>query len=300
MDRFNAMRIFTRIVELESFSKAAEDLQLPAATATYTIKQLEARLGVRLLQRTTRHVSPTLDGQAYYQRCVRILADVEETEAGFGNSGVAPRGKLRVDLQGTLSQHYVLPRLKEFFARYPDIELEIGMGDRLVDLVRDGVDCVLRVGELRDSSMVARRVASLQQVTCASAAYLKEHGTPQTLQDLHAQGHQAVNFFSSSTGKMFPFDFIVDGEDVSIQLPGNVSVGSAEAYAACCASDLGLVQMPRYHIADRLRSGAMVEVLAQWRPRPMPVSVLYPHQRQLSPRVRVFVDWLSDVMSAAS
>src|SRR4051812_4716197 len=138
MDRFNAMRIFTRIVELGSFSKAAEDLQMPAATATYTIKQLEARLGVRLLQRTTRHVSTTLDGQAYYQRCVRILADVEETEAGFGNSGAAPRGKLRVDLQGTLALHYVLPRLSEFFARYPQLELDIGMGDRLVDLVRDG------------------------------------------------------------------------------------------------------------------------------------------------------------------
>ncbi len=300
MDRFNAMRIFTRIVELESFSKAAEDLQIPAATATYTIKQLEARLGVRLLQRTTRHVSTTLDGQAYYQRCVRILADVEETEAGFGNSGVAPRGKLRVDLQGTLAQHYVLPRLKEFFARYPDIELEIGMGDRLVDLVRDGVDCVLRVGELRDSSMVGRRVATLQQVTCASAAYFEQYGTPQTLDDLITQGHRAVNFFSSSTGKLFPFDFIVDGEERSIALPGNVSVASAEAYAACCTHDLGLVQAPLYHLAEQLRSGALREVLAQWRPRPMPVSVLYPHQRQLSPRVRVFVDWLSDVMSAAS
>jgi len=300
MDRFNAMRVFTRIVELGSFSKAAEDMQIPAATATYTIKQLEARLGVRLLQRTTRHVSATLDGQAYYERCVRILADVEETEAGFGTSGVAPRGKLRVDLQGTLAQHYVLPRLREFFARYPDIELEIGMDDRLVDLVRDGVDCVLRVGDLRDSSMVARRVATLQQVTVATAAYLDRQGTPHTLEDLHAQGHRAVNFYSSATGKLFPFDFIVDGEARSVMLPGSVSVSNAEAYAACCANDLGLIQCPRYHVESQLRSGAFREVLAQWRPRPMQVSVLYPHQRQLSPRVRVFVDWMADVMAAAS
>jgi DNA-binding transcriptional LysR family regulator len=300
MDRFNAMRIFTRIVELGSFSKAAEDLQMPAATATYTIKQLEAHLGVRLLQRTTRHVSTTLDGQAYYQRCVRILADVAETEAGFGNSGVAPRGKLRVDLQGTLAQHYVLPRLKEFFARYPDLELEIGMGDRLVDLVRDGVDCVLRVGELRDSSMVGRRVATLQQVTCASAAYLDQHGTPSTLDELVTGGHRAVNFFSSASGKMFPFDFIVDGEERSITLPGVVSVSNADAYVACCANDLGLMQAPRYHLAQYLERGVFREVLAEWRPRPMPVSVLYPHQRQLSPRVRVFVDWITDVMTAAS
>jgi DNA-binding transcriptional LysR family regulator len=299
MDRFNAMRIFTRIVELESFSKAAEDLQMPAATATYTIKQLEARLGVRLLQRTTRHVSTTLDGQAYYQRCVRILADLEETEAGFGNSGVAPRGKLRVDLQGTVAQHYVLPRLKEFFARYPDLELEIGTGDRLIDLVRDGVDCVLRVGELRDSSMVGRRVASLRQVTCASAAYLDKQGTPATLDDLTTQGHRAVNFFSPTSGKPFPFDFIVDGVERSISLPGSVSVSSAEAYAACCANDLGLVQLPRYHVARQLDSGVFREVLGAWRPKPMQVSVLYPHARQLSPRVRVFVDWISDVMSAA-
>jgi DNA-binding transcriptional LysR family regulator len=298
MDRFNAMRIFTRIVELGSFSKAADDLQMPAATATYTIKQLEAHLGVRLLQRTTRHVSTTLDGQAYYHRCVRILADVEETEAGFGNSGVAPRGKLRVDLQGTLAQHYVLPRLSEFFARFPQLELEIGMGDRLVDLVRDGIDCVLRVGELRDSSMVGRRVATLQQVTCASAAYLDRRGTPATLEDL--DGHQAVNFYSSSSGKMFPFDFIVDGEERSVQLPGVVSVSNAEAYVACCANDLGLVQLPRYHVARHLESGAFREVLGTWRPKAMPVSVLYPHQRQLSPRVRVFVDWLTDVMTAAS
>jgi DNA-binding transcriptional LysR family regulator len=298
MDRFNAMRIFTRIVELGSFSKAADDLQMPAATATYTIKQLEAHLGVRLLQRTTRHVSTTLDGQAYYHRCVRILADVEETEAGFGNSGVAPRGKLRVDLQGTLAQHYVLPRLSEFFARYPQLELEIGMGDRLVDLVRDGIDCVLRVGELRDSTMVGRRVATLQQVTCASAAYLDQRGTPATLEDLH--GHQAVNFYSSSSGKMFPFDFIVDGEERSVQLPGVVSVSNAEAYVACCANDLGLVQLPRYHVARHLESGAFREVLGAWRPKAMPVSVLYPHQRQLSPRVRVFVDWITDVMAAAS
>lgn len=298
MDRLDAMRLFTRIVELGSFSRAADDLHLPAATATHTIKHLEKRLGVRLLQRTTRHVSATLDGQAYYQRCVTILADVEETEAGFGNSGVAPRGKLRVDLQGTLARHYVLPRLREFFARYPDIELEIGMGDRLVDLVREGMDCVLRVGELRDSSMVARRVASLEQLTCASAAYLERYGTPLTLDDL--QGHRAVNFHSPASGKPFPFEFLVDGQPRSVTLPGSVSVSSAEAYADCCANDLGLIQLPRYHVAARLADGSFREVLADWRPPPLPVSVLYPHQRQLSPRVRAFVDWLADAMSAAS
>ncbi|HEX5342169.1 MAG TPA: LysR substrate-binding domain-containing protein [Duganella sp.] len=299
MDLFKAMRIFTRIVELESFTRAADDLHLPAATATYTIKQLEARIGVRLLQRTTRHVSTTLDGQAYYQRCVRILADVEETEAGFGGSAVAPRGKLRVDLQGTLARHYVLPRLKEFFNRYPDIELEIGMGDRFVDLVREGVDCVLRVGELPDSSMVGRRVAMLEQVTIGTPAYFQRYGVPRTLDELHAQRHQAVNFYSSATGKLFPFEFRDDEGDRQVLLPGRIAVSNVDAYLACCSNDLGLVQVPRYHIEPQLASGHYREVLAQWRPRPMPVSVLYPHQRHLSPRVRAFVNWLSDVLSAA-
>lgn len=298
MDRFNAMRIFTRIVELGSFTRAADDLNMPAATATYTIKQLEAHLGTRLLQRTTRHVSTTPDGAAYYERCVRILADVEETEAGFGNSGALPRGKLRVDLQGTLARHYVLPRLSEFFERYPDIELEIGLGDRLVDLVREGMDCVLRVGELRDSSMVARRVATLQQLTCASAVYLERHGTPHTLADLRQ--HRAVNFYSPASGKCYPFEFLVDGAERSVHMSGAVTVSSSEAYAACCESHLGLIQLPRYHVAGLLERGVLREVLGQFRPAAMPVSVLYPHQRQLSPRVRVFVDWLSDMLAVAS
>jgi LysR family transcriptional regulator for bpeEF and oprC len=295
MDRFDAMRLFTRIVELNSFSKAAEDLQLPAATATHAIKQLETRLGVRLLHRTTRQVSPTLDGQAYYQRCLRILADVEETEAGFGTSGVAPKGKLRVDLQETLARYFVLPRLHEFFERYPEIELEIGMGDRYVDLVREGVDCVLRSGALRDSSMVGRRVATLRQLTCASAGYLDKHGTPRTLEQL--DGHLAVNFHSSNTGRLLPLEFEIEGAVRTIQLSGKVSVNNADAYTACSLNHLGIIQVPRYRVAPLLEAGTLREILPQWLPPPMPVSVLYPYQRQLSPRVRAFVDWVADAMS---
>jgi LysR family transcriptional regulator for bpeEF and oprC len=298
VDRLDAMRLFTRIVELRSFSRAADDLALPAATATHTIKQLEKRLGVRLLQRTTRHVCATLDGQAYYDRCLRILADVEETEAGFGNSGVLPRGKLRVNLQGTLARHFILPKLSEFLSRYPDLELDIGMDDRLVDLVREGMDCVLRVGDLADSSMVARRVATLQQVTCATPAYLEKYGVPLTLRDLGT--HRAVNFFSPSSGKPFPFVFVRLGIEEELSLTGVVSVSNAEAYAFCCEEGMGLIQLPRYHVADQLANGKLVEVLPDWRPPTLPVSALYPHQRQLSPRVRVFVDWLAEAMAKAS
>ncbi|MGF6116971.1 LysR family transcriptional regulator for bpeEF and oprC [Janthinobacterium lividum] len=293
MDRFDAMRIFTRIVELRSFTQAAHDLGYPKATVTHAIKQLEARLRVRLLQRTTRQVTPTPDGEAYYQRCARLLADLEETEAVFSSAAQQPAGKLRIDLHATLAMHFVMPVLDQFCARYPLIELEIGMGDRLVDLVREGVDCVLRVGELGDSSMVARRVALLEQVTCASPAYLAAHGTPETLAQL--DGHRAVNFFSAQTGKVWPFDFKVGGQRHSVALPGTVSVNSADAYHACCRAGMGLIQAPRYHLERALADGDLVEVLRDLRPDPLPVSVLYPHHRQLSPRVRVFADWVASL-----
>jgi DNA-binding transcriptional LysR family regulator len=293
MDRFDAMRIFTRIVELRSFTQAAHDLGYPKATVTHAIKQLEARLRVRLLQRTTRQVTPTPDGEAYYQRCVRLLADLEETEAVFSSVAQQPAGKLRIDLHATLAMHFVMPVLDRFCARYPLIELEIGMGDRLVDLVREGVDCVLRVGELSDSSMVARRVALLEQVTCASPAYLAAHGTPHSLEEL--AGHRAVNFFSAQTGKVWPFDFKVAGQRHSVALPGMVSVNNADAYHACCRAGMGLIQAPRYHLEQALAAGELVEVLPALRPDPLPVSVLYPHHRQLSPRVRVFADWAASL-----
>ena len=297
MDRFESMRLFTRIVELGSFTRAADDLQLPRASVTLAVQQLEKRLGTRLLHRTTRHVSATPDGEAYCERCRRLLADLEEADTAFGHAAGRPKGRLRVDLQGTLARHYVLPRIGEFFARYPEVTLEIGMGDRYVDLVREAVDCVLRVGELGDSSMVARRVATLQQVTCASREYLRGHGTPETVDAL--RGHRAVNFLSPRNGKPMPFDFIVDGEPRSLQLKGVVAVSDADAYHACCAAHLGFIQVPRYHVASRLADGSLVEVLPAFRPAPMTVSVLYPHSRQLSPRVRAFVDWLAEVMAEA-
>lgn len=295
MDRFDAMRLFTRIVELGSFTKAANDLNLPRATVTHVIQQLEKRLGVRLLQRTTRHVSATLDGNAYYARCIQLMADLEEAETAFDTSSASPKGRLRVDFHGTLAMHFVLPQLPQFLALYPDIELEIGMGDRAVDLVREGIDCVLRVGQLKESSLVARQVASLSQVTCAGSAYLEKMGTPQTLEDL--QRHQAVNFFSSVSGKILPFEFLAGGKHESVLMKGRVAVNTAEAYVRCCIDNLGLIQVPRYHVEQYLADGRLREVLPQLRPAPMPVSIMYPHHRQLSRRVRVLVDWVADLMS---
>ena len=293
MDRFEAMQVFVKVAELASFTRAAEQLELPRATVTHTIQQLEKHLGVRLLQRTTRQVSATPDGEAYLQRCIQLLADLQETEDAFGRKAARPSGKLRVDLQGTLATHFLLPHIGEFFARYPDIDIDIGLGDRMVDLVREGIDCVLRAGEPRDSSMVGRRVALLEQATCASAAYLDASGTPATPSDL--AGHRAVNYAAAS-GKPMPFDFLVDGQPRSITLRGAATVRHADAYVLCCQAGLGLIQLPRYHVEAALAAGTLREVLAAYRPGPLPVSVLYPHSRQLSPRVRVFVDWVSERM----
>lgn len=290
MDRIDAMRIFVRIVERGSFVGAADDLQIPRATATDAIKRLEARLGVRLLERTTRQVSPTQEGSAYYARCVQLLADLEDAENVFRDP--APSGLLRVDLQGTLACHFLMPHLPEFMARYPGLQLHIGESDRFVDLVREGVDCVLRAGYLQDSSLVARRVAVLEQVTLASPNYLSRYGTPKKLADL--DGHTAVNFISSATGRPFPFEFSgADGEVQTRLLPGQLSVSGAELYMRAALGGLGLIQVPRYRVADAIKQKQLQVVLPKQPPPPMPIWVVYPHNRQLAPRVRVFVEWVA-------
>ena len=293
MDRFQEMQIFTRIVERRSFTVAAEELSLPRATVTNAIKRLEARLATRLLDRTTRVVAPTLDGQAYYERCLRLLADLGEMESVFTRA--APTGLLRVNLQATLARRVVAPRLPAFLARYPGIELQIGEGDRLVDLVREGIDCVLRVGNLQDSSMVAQQITQIAQVTCASPAYLERHGRPATLDGL--QQHQAVNFISSATGKPYPLEFLVDGALRQLTLPGPVSVTGADMYTAGALAGLGLVQVPRYRVERELAQGELEVLLPDLAPPALPVYVLYPQSRQLSPRVRVFVDFLKDAFA---
>lgn len=298
MDRFQAMRLFTRIVELGSFTAAADDLQLPRATVTHAIKQLEARLNARLLERTTRSVRTTLDGEAYYQRCTRLLADLDETESVFRQSEASPRGILRVHLQGTVARHFIIPALPGFFARYPEIRLELGFGDRPVDLIREGVDCALRSGSLPDSSIVARRLTTMTQVTIASPDYLARHGTPQHPDELF-NGHRAVSYLSQYTGRRESLDFTIQGENRVFMLPDLVSVDDADAYTAACRAGLGIVQVPRYHVLADITAGRLVEILAPWRLAPMPVQAVYPAHRQLSPRLRVYVDFLAEVFRKA-
>lgn len=295
MDRFQAMQVFTRVVEANSFSQAAENLGLPRATVTTIIQGLERRLQVRLLNRTTRKLSLTPDGAAYYERCVRILADVEDTESSFHDVARGPRGRLRIDVPPSIGRLIIVPELCEFHGRYPDIDLVIGMGDRPVDMVREAVDCVIRVGELQDSSLIARRIGTFQIVTCAAPAYLDSCGTPQTLEDL--SHHHAVNYFSGHTGRTIDWDFVVDGTIREVRMQGNVSVNDSDAYLACGMKGFGLIQTPRFMVLPHLESGALVEVLPQWSPAPLPISVLYLQNRHLSPKVRVFVDWVAELFS---
>ncbi|TPG47949.1 LysR family transcriptional regulator [Rhodanobacter glycinis] len=297
MDRLEAMRLYTRIVELGSFTAAADDLNLPRATVTHAIKRLEARLGAQLLQRTTRRVRATREGETYYGHCLRLLADVDEVETDFREARVRPKGRLRVDLQATLARLLVIPALRDFFARYPQIQLDIGTGDRFVDLVREGVDCVLRIGELGDSGMVGRRVAMLEQVTVASAAYVRRHGLPNSLAALQ-DGHLAVNWVSPTTRRAEPLEFMVGRKRREIVLPGCVSVSGVDAYLGCCEAGLGIAQMPRYRIVDALKSGGLRQLLPAHPPPSLPMTILYPQQRQMPARLRVFVDWLVELTTA--
>jgi len=291
VDQVKAMKVFVRIYERSSFTLAADDLNLPRATLTHTLNQFEAWLGTRLLERSTRRVRPTLDGEAYYQRCLQLLAQLEEAELAFRS--VAPKGRLRVDLHGTLAKYFVVPALPQFMARYPEIELSISEADRFVDLIAEGVDCVLRAGALGDSALIGRRVANLRQVTCASPAYLRKYGEPKSLAELSE--HRAVNYVSRTTAKLFPFEFMVDGELQEVSIQGALSVFGAEIYSASAVAGLGIIQCPHYRMAELIEQGVMHEILPDTPPPSMPVSVLYPQNRHLSPRVRVFVDWLAEV-----
>jgi len=295
MDRFQAMQVFSAVVDANSFTRAADNLNLPRTTVTTIVQGLESLLQVRLLNRTTRRISLTPDGAAYYERCVRILAEVDETEASFRNVTRGPQGRLRIDVPASIGRLLLLPNLCDFYTKYPDIELVMGMSDRPVDMVQEAVDCVIRVGDLQDSSMVARRIGTFQAVTCGSPTYFERHGMPHTIDDL--QNHKSVHYFSSRTGRTIDWDFMVDGTTREVKMAGKLSVNDGDAYVACALQGFGLVQAPLYMIQPFLEDGRLVEILSQWKPVPMPISVVYLHNRHLSPKVRAFVDWVAELFA---
>ena len=293
MDRFDSMHLLVRVVERRSFSAAAADLGIPRSSATLAIKQFEERLGVRLLQRTTRHVTPTLEGEIYYRRCKAILAEVEDAEGALTGSEV--RGLLRIEVHGPMARTFILPELPTFLERHPGLTLYIGEGDRFVDMVREGFDCVIRGGEVADSDLIVRRLGLAREATFASPAYLERHGVPLSVDDL--RGHEMIGFASSRTGQVLPLEFTVEGEVRTMVLPFRITVTNSDTYANLARLGFGLIQVPRYRYTEDLAAGTLVEVLREHPPSPTPISVLYPKSRQLSPRVRAFIDWLVEVVS---
>lgn len=297
MDRFDLFRIFVQVMDSASFSRAAEVSGMSRASVSVAVQELEARLGVRLLNRTTRRVVPTQEGHAFYDRCRRLLEELEEAE-GLFEVARAPVGRLRVDVPGRVGRLIVAPRLPDFLRRYPGIDVTLGVTDRAIDLLDEGADCVLRVGTLPDSGMIARSFGYLPIVTVASPAYLDMYGVPQTPAGI--EGHVAVNYASPTTGRIEPFEWTDESGVRTRQLPARVTVNGAEAYIACGLAGLGLIQVPGYDVRDHLSSGALVEVLPAHRPAAMPMAMVFPQRRHLPRRTQVFADWLYDVMREAT
>ena len=296
MDKIKAMQTFVRIVEANSFSKAAETLNLPRAALTATLQKLEAYLGTQLLQRTTRRLSLTPEGAEYFHHCVAILKAVDTAELAFrGPDAKKPRGLLRINLPSTVGRTLVVPHLAQFHAACPEVHLQLSLTDRLIDLTQEGIDCALRVGDLQDSAFIGKQIGQMRFVTCASPAYLARHGTPHTLAELAA--HRGIMHYSGRTGRAFDWDFLQDKEVVRAQMAGPIAVNDADASVDCALQGLGLAQAAVYQVRRHLDSGALVAVLPAHPPTPMPMSLLTPQGRLAAPKVQAFAGWLTGLLA---
>src|SRR6267378_5989383 len=293
MNKLQAMQVFVRVVETGGITRAADSLRMPKATATTLIQQLEADLGVKLLNRTTRSVSVTTDGTAYYQRCVAILAEVRETEESLAQRHATPQGRLRVEVPTLMARLVIVPALPAFFARYPDIELQLGCSERRADLIEEGIDCAVWSGDLEDSSLVARSVGQLFFATCASPSYLAAHGQPRHPNELAA--HRCINHFSPRTGKTFDWAFAKDSVRIQTSLRGHIALDDENSYVAAAEAGLGIAQIPAFVLKEAMERGSLELVLGDWFPEPVPLNIVYPENRHLSSKIRVFVDWIADL-----
>lgn len=294
MDRIDLFRIFTRVVETSSFTRAADTLKMPRSTVSSAIQKLETRMGARLLARTTRSVSVTADGAVFYDHCVRLMNDVEEVEGLFKQDHLSPQGVLRVNFPERIGRLIIAPVLSKFLERYPAIDIEMGMTDRAVNLVEEGVDCVLRVGPLHDSGLIGRKIGDLKLINVASPRYLEQHKAPDCPDDL--KYHDVIGYASPSNGRIEDWEWIDKGEIHHIAVGGRVTVNSAEALIACCLSGLGLIQIPAYDVKHHLQTGALVEVMPKCCADSLPMTILYPHRKHFSRRLQVFVEWVIPIL----
>ena len=297
MDRIDAMQAFVRVVETRSFTKAADTLQISKTAATQLVQQLETRLRVKLLNRTTRKVNVTADGAVYYARVVRLLADLDDAETSLSGASESPKGRLRVDVPSPLARMILVPALPEFAARYPDIQIDLGVSDRMVDLIDETVDCVVRGGALTDQSLVARRVGDLRLGVYASPGYLQRAGTPLHPGELETTHHRIVGFLWSRTGKPFPYAMRRAGERVDVQGRYAISVDDGNAYLAAGLAGLGVLCLPDYMVCEHLSKGELQPLFEDWQLDPMPLHVAFRPNRHVSAKVRVFVEWVAELLA---
>jgi len=289
------MQVFVRVVETGALTRAADSLQMPKATVTTLMQQLEAELGVQLLNRTTRRVSVTTDGAAYYPRCVAILAQVDETEDSLARRHAAPGGQLRVDAPTLMARLVIVPALPGFFARFPDIHVQLACSERRADLIEEGVDCAVWSGELEDSTLIARRIGQLYFGTCAAPRYIAAHGQPRHPDELTA--HRCINHFSPRTGKTFEWVFAKNGVRIQTSQPGDIALDDQNSYVAAAEAGLGIAQIPAFVLKEAMERGTLELVLGDWVPEPVPLNIVYPENRHLSNKIRVFVDWVAEVFA---
>jgi len=295
MDQITAMRVFARVVEAGAFSRAADQLQMPRPSVTKIIQQLETHLKVKLLHRTTRRLTVTPEGAVYYERTARVLNEIDEIEADLTHERMDPKGSIRIDVGSVVANLILMPQLPAFHRRYPRVRLALGVSDRPVDLVGEAVDCVIRGGRMTDQSLVARRIAEMAFATVASPAYLARHGIPESPQQFLDGRHAMASYFSAGTGRIVPAPYMRGEERFDIVGQGPVSVNESTAHVNAALAGLGLVQTFQPIVQPLIDSGALVEVLADWAPPPMPFYVAYPTNRHLSAKLRVFVDWVVEI-----
>lgn len=287
------LRIFVTVADLAGFTAAADRLAIGKARASLAVRALEARLGARLFQRTTRTVRLTPDGEQLLPRARQLVAEADEVAAMFQGAR-ALRGVVRIDLPIVFARDHVIPRLPELFALHPELEVQVSTTDRRVEVVREGFDLVLRVGTLRTSGLIARRLGALELVSCASPAYLRRRGTPRTLADL--DGHVLVGY-AQTFGEPPTFEYRAGDRYLQHPMRAQVTVNSADAYRVACLAGLGIIQAPRLGLHALLDDGALVEVLPDLPAAPMPVSLLHAHGRTPPRRVRAVMTWLASIVT---
>lgn len=298
MDQLSAMRAFIRVVETGNFTRAADTLAMPKATVTNLIQGLEAHLHTKLLNRTTRRVMVTTDGALYYERAAQIVSEIAELDGSLTNSQGLPNGRLRVEMAGAFADWIVVPALCDFYQKYPDIRIDLGVGDRTVDYLAENVDCALRAGTPADQSLIARRVSEVELITCASPLYIEKYGVPSRPEELE-NDHYSVSYFRAQTNRTLPFEFRRDNEELEINPRYLVSVNDSRTFVTAATRGLGIAQLPRFMIRNELENGELIQVLPEWNREPLGLYIVYPPNRHLSNKVRVFVDWMVKLLTDA-